>query len=170
MNNNRSLFFPTWIELFPATCQPHSVCASLGAPSLCSTLNFPTTAHNHKSSPLSATAHLYQESFPLYFLHPVFPHSTLNSRPSTLTSPRNLHSVSENITCCALKIISPCCLLPAGLPKQKNESSNCLRWWGVDGNTSVCTQFKPSDPYNLFPDTHTELCPLPRFCLSTWLE
>lgn len=55
-----------------------------------------------------------------------------------------LHSLTSNlakIRHCDLKTkkrqtnISLCCLPPAEFPHQKNQSSNCLRWWGVHGNT-----------------------------------
>lgn len=47
------------------------------------------------------------------------------------------YSGIENIPYCELKTIFPCHLPAAGLPDQKNESSNSLRWWGVHGNISL---------------------------------
>lgn len=130
MNNNCSSFFS-----YPAPPHAHrGLSASQfvgGTPdhllrSLCSTSsNYPATAHDHQNSPCT-TCHSSPVSRIISCTCPSsssssslsleLPHSHLSHH-----EPCDLRPLSENITCCELKSVSPCCLPPSRAPKAEER-------------------------------------------------
>lgn len=98
----------------------------------------------HSSPPLKSNS-------PSLLIHHLLPPSWTNTwpRPSCHVS----STLTGKIHTLWTKDRLPCCLPPAGLPEQKNKSSNSLRWWGVNGNISVYITFKPHEHTSLFPYT-----------------
>lgn len=91
---------------------------------------------------LSVTARVCWELIPP-FVRTVCPQSTCTTVQMPSLAPLLLPWQWKHNIYYELKIVFPCCLSPAGFPDQKNQSSNCLRWWGAYGNISVYIQFKP---------------------------
>lgn len=142
---------------FLVTCQAHRFYASLGFVFI-----FPLKNHSYHSFlpwlVIKRISRFCHSSPPLKLNSPSLLVDYLLPPSWTTAWPRRSYPISstlslEKVTHCELKIIFPCCLPPAGLPEQKNKSSNSLRWWGVNGNISVYIKLKPHEHTSLFPYT-----------------